>query len=742
MKYKDPSELIRELRNEFEDLQNEKDVLADSQRIVLAANQLMYGDRMRKKDATLTDSDLEIIREHRRVLTGTKGRIAREATNFYSGLVKSRAEIVLGSVVDFRRANLLSAVKTHLVNIFGNTGFAASEEIAKAPATMIDMAAAMFTNERTIALTPTAINRGLKALVAKDETLANANWESPEGREAGIKAARHVDMERHQYSESILQETYSGRLPKWVDNYINYSFRTLGAEDAFFKVYSFRRHIEEQAKAIALTEKRQGELEGSVEDRRAELVRKPTNVMQVIADNYAHMMTFQNDNALSSLIATIKRGRPVLKAAIETIVPYDRTPTNIVIRTLEYTPLGVPMAVYAIKGKKPSKEFRNVFTMPVTADVAGSTEIQKLTKEQRAAVEDQINRLWTREKQANFSRAMARASVGSSLFGVGFALAALGLMAGAMDFDDKDKNEKDLAWQRKSEGIESGSIWLPMLGIRIQLPMSPATVMLTAGATFYEQIRMSKKDTALAAMDAGVESFTDIAEKQPYINSTYGLMKNLGKEKYGEFTGNLLSGYVPASAMVRSISEVTDEKERAGSGFRKGENLKNSSVWWNRQWRGFRNSLLKGVPGARNYLVDESTSSVSPQERGNIPRRIVRMLDPFNTRTGKPSPVPEGMKPGQDTRPFKDTPEARKMTTDDVVSMIQFEREGEKDVSDLVEILMQKAKNAHNRKTLTDAEIQNIRKVLPEFKVADLAKVKTPKKPKRVPGAKLGEAGQ
>ena len=718
LNYPTVAEQIRAFRDEFGKLSNEKDILADSERVLVAARSSIRKAQMLKKDDLLTDEDIELIKEQNRVLNREKGAVTREANNFYGGLVRTKGEIALSTAVDMRRANLLSAVKTHLVNVLGNTGFALSEEIAKLPTTTIDQIASMFTGQRAVALTPKGIASGLTVLLSKDETLANSDWDTPGGRERAITAAKHIlmyggtlaDMERHQYSESILREAYPDKkLAKWVDNYINYSFRLLGAEDALFKTYAFRRYIEEAAKVQALNEKRD-DPSVNVKERTKELILNSTNAMQVLADDYAHLMTFQNDNPLSSFIAQIKRNRPNVKAAIETIVPYDRTPTNIVIRTLEYSPLGVPMAIFKLKGKEPSKEFRNQFTSPIREDVAPNVNPKELTKEQRRAIEREINRLWSQTKQADFARVMGRATVGTSLFGIGMGLAALGLMAGAMGYDDEDKRERNLAWERRKQGIEPGSILLPFLGVRIQLPVSPATSALTAGATFYEQIKMAKKDTTLATVDGAKEAFADMASKQPYINATYGLLRDLRKQRYGEFTGNLLSGYVPASAMVRSISEVTDEKERTGSGFRKGEKVNTTERFFKRQWRGFRNSLLKGVPGARNYLVDESTSGVSPEERGSWPRRLVRNFDPFNTRSGVESRIPEGQAP--DNTNYLNSPEFKRATTDDLVTIIQYDRESEIDTTELEKALRKKVMNARKAGTFTAEEARRVNDLL------------------------------
>lgn len=645
--YPSVNDALKALREEFPDADT-RTIIRDSERLTQAVKRRLIGDiAQRQNEFSLNETDIDLIKEERRVNTFEKQKVVREANRFYSGMVKDAGEIILDTIVNFRRANLLTAVKTHFVNIGGNVGFAVGEEVARVPSTWVDLVASIFTGERTTALSPYAIGNGLKALVSQDETLKNSKWDTPEGKERGVTAAKHVlqyggsiaDMERLQHSESILSAKFENRPAKWMDNYINGVFKLLGAEDAFFKVYAFRRHIEEQARAIAMTERRKDK-NVDVKERTKELVQNPTNVMQVQADRYAHFMTFQNDNALSEFIASIKRGRPKTKAAVETIMPYDRTPTNIVMRVLEYTPVGTVAAPIrwrsaqkAFARNKPSAmKFRNELTGAVKADLAQSEDFNALPEtEKRKIVEATLQKVFTREQQEQFAKTIGRSGIGTGLFSLGFVLAAAGLMAGAMSFDDDDKAESNEFEKRKKAGIENGSILTPWG--RIVLPKSPATIAMVGGATFYEQMKMSKKSVLMSAVNAGVEAFSDMATELPLINSTYSVVRSLGKGKYGEFVGNVASGFVPVSAMVRSISEVTDEKERTGSSYREGEKILTTEDWFRKQGRGLKNSFLKGIPIARNYLVDESTLGVSESERGGWGRRLIRTIDPFNTRS-------------------------------------------------------------------------------------------------------------
>jgi hypothetical protein len=207
--------------------------------------------------------------------------------------------------------------------------------------------------------------------------------------------------------------------------------------------------------------------------------------------------------------------------------------------------------------------------------------------------------------------------------------------------------------------------------------------------------------------------------EQPLVNSTYGLYQNLKKGKYGEFAGNLLSGYVPASAMVRSISEVGDSKERTGSGYKAGEKILDEATALRRQARGFRNSFLKGIPVLRNYFVDESTAAVSDAERGGVGRRILRVIDPFNIRSNAerpPKPPKKFTKSNngaseEETRLVEDA-HIQKGRALKVMDLIEQARVDGRESAHLEDALREKVGSKLEKGTLTKEEAERANRLL------------------------------
>lgn len=246
-------------------------------------------------------------------------------------------------ITSVRRAGLLTGVKTHLRNILGNTAFQISEEAHRPISALADIAVSAKTGTRTVqGLSPIAVAKSFTALVRQDKTLEKLDTES------GIKTAwqilRNGDTKEN-LEKQQLSEMKSG-LPI-LDTYVKGVFRLLSAEDAIFKIYSLRRALEEQASTLAQTEYRTNK-STDWRARRKELLENPTAEMQAEAVLYADFMTFQNNNKISTAVASgkkwLKENGSAGNAAVfvtETIVPFDRTPTNIVLRVLDYTPLGL-----------------------------------------------------------------------------------------------------------------------------------------------------------------------------------------------------------------------------------------------------------------------------------------------------------------------------------------------------------------------------------------------------------------
>ena len=583
-----------------------------------------------KENVAINEADAKRIVEMQNLNSKHKAKETRRANAFYKSLGMSKAEVVLEGLVNWRRAALLTGPKTHLRNIVSNAVYAATEEASRVPAWFADRIASLATGERTVqGVSPAAIAKGFRSLVKADETFQNLNKES--GIQAAWRILRHgasiEEMEQQQHSESVIGHKF----PKmaWMDSFISGTFRSLSAEDAIFKVYAFRRSLEEQAMLAAQTEFSSDRT--ARQKRRTELLKNPTPMMVAMADEYALQATFQNDNAISNWWSKVKNTHKVVKYAGETLVPYDKTPTNIVLRTIESTPLG--FAAAARKGYKafsrfaPDTAFKNRYGMAVQMSIEG---FNSLPAAERAKLLDEgLQKAFTRQQQRDFARIFGRATTGTALMTLGYLLAQAGLLAGVLEPDDDDRTATNLFFERKGQGIENRSLKVPGVG-RFVLTDDPQMRALTAGATMFEQMQLSKKNNVLQTTDGVISSAWNLASDQPLIDSSGNVFKKIKGGKFGEVSGNIIGGYMPS--LLSDVGEVIDPMARTSSGYVKGQDRKNLKGELEFQGRGLRNTVMRRIPIARQFTVPESTL-IPQDERGDFLRRAIRMFDITNARS-------------------------------------------------------------------------------------------------------------
>jgi GGDEF domain-containing protein len=684
-----------------------KDTMAEAHQLILDTKRAIASDRMQaRSDVTLTKEDMDAIREERRVNRASGAREQKIANAFYEGLAKTPYEVSLESVVNLRRANLLTGVKTHLRNVVSNAGFAASEEVSRPLAWLADAAVSGLTGERTVhGMSPKAVYKAFESLVREDDTFKNIN------RESGLRMAKQIlvhgatfdELAKQQHSRSILGEKI-GKPGAALDAYVNKVFDALGAEDAVFKTYAFRRSLEEQAKTMTADK-----------DERLKLILNPTNTMQQIASDYADFATFTNDNILSNLIRSAKagvahqgKGGQAVKAVFETVVPYDRTPTNIFIRVVEHSPLGLVSAGAKLKNLKqePSKAFRNKYRAAIELDLNSTDDFLALPRpRQRKLIDEGLQKVWTRQQQQDFARTFGRASLGTGTFALGFFLAAAGLLTGSMSPEDDDREETNEFFKRREMGVENRSLLIPGVG-RFVLTDDPLSKVLAAGATAYEQTKADRGAPVASAWNGAKEVAEDAMFEQPLVGGVNSLYKQIKGAKFGEFAGSLV-GTTLIPTFVNDIGEVADAKARTGSGYRPGE--KRSILNTDYQARGFKNSLLKRVPIARNYAVDEAQGVVPPEVRGGVLRRMVRAIDLFNTR---PPVEYEPLTAPENYQDFMKSGDFKKMGTDDIVTIIRYDKADGKDTKEMEGALRKKVENARKSGTFTADEARRVNEVL------------------------------
>lgn len=454
---------------------------------------------------------------------------------------------------------LLSSPKTHARNILGNFAYQAFDEVARVPGAIMDFALSGATKQRGLT--------GPSPTGMLDSTLAALKI----GGKEAIDIIRTGQTAEEAAKLQIPQEVNSGS--KIIDTALNATYRLLAAEDRIFYNGALRRNLYDRARSQALTEVRTGELKrGDVGKRTQELIKYPHEQLMTDAQHDALVATFNNDNRLSD---SIKRARssltPGQNFAIDLIMPYDRTPTNIVARMIEASPVG-----YLKNGKQLAQAV--------------------------------MRKAFTPEEQRQFSQTFGRATVGTAMLALGYRLAAAGLMTGLYDDDERKRTENR---EKKEAGQQAGAIkiggqWHQISGL------APLGNLMTAGATLYEK-------GIGGAPSIGIDALFE----QPLMRASKEIVKASGSDSsLGNFAGSAVGGFIPA--IGADIATMTDDKARKTFGF-EGQ-IK-------RRIPGLRNTLPEdeGVEHRKSWAVDPFHTTT---DKGQTPTQIKNDIVETGKREG------------------------------------------------------------------------------------------------------------
>lgn len=269
------------------------------------------------------------------------------------------------------KAGLLSAPTTHTVNTVSTAGNLLLEGFKDPPAAVGDR---MLTGALRLAASAGAKLRGhVKPNVGRSKSTGSGLKTLARGSRRGIADIRRTLQGKAASTEAARKwdwrETKIDFVPTWLggkrinpvlDGYQRFVFRALSAQDKFFKAIRVEQSILDQARVAAINEgsknpaKRAAEL---YDAWRADGYRAlPDDVaMQAIYDG--EVATFTDKSTLSRIASmpktaarnAAKDGSAAGSAALmatEAIAPFTGTPSNVVSRVVEYTPLGLAGAVY------------------------------------------------------------------------------------------------------------------------------------------------------------------------------------------------------------------------------------------------------------------------------------------------------------------------------------------------------------------------------------------------------------
>lgn len=323
---------------------------------------------------------------------------------------KPERDSLLKTGLQLRKANLLTGTSTAARNITSNTTSLMLEEIAKVPASIIDIAVSRYTGMRTVTVPEvTQITRSLSEVRKKGwkefkEAMKGNNTDVDiTGWEDIFKAAREEKepggARAAELSKMDVRKPNTGF--GLLDGYINTVFNFQSAQDRVFRLYAVRRSLEMQSEALAKTEVLQKKIDKSeVLERRKEILAgqnlsdEMKALMAVGAIEDSEFALFQNRNILTEkfegFVSGIENyfdervpgsGYYIIRAPVEQIMPFRKTPANVISRVIAYTPAGFIKTIYKGKQLTTAMEgLKGAKGLSANKKIRLDTRIEKLTQ--------------------------------------------------------------------------------------------------------------------------------------------------------------------------------------------------------------------------------------------------------------------------------------------------------------------------------------------------------------------------
>ena len=245
------------------------------------------------------------------------------------------------------------------------------------------------------------------------------------------------------------------------------------------------------------------------------------------AERRATERVFQEDNRLIDAINTIRRTSKAADFCITTLIPFLKTPTNVAIRAMQYSPIG--LAWTALKN----------------------------------GVYDAMTENGTKFDQRKFVMNMGRGLTGTGMMVIGMALAGMGVIK----FGREDEDDARLAAIQKSEGKSYG-MYFDILGEQIPLDFAfPAVSPLVIGAELYSAMDSYDRDEDGAALAANATRAIYTATlDQLFNNSMLSGLSNLlrgyqsNEQKVTTFVESMMENTASrlTPAIIRAVAKYTD----------------------------------------------------------------------------------------------------------------------------------------------------------------------------------------
>lgn len=471
------------------------------------------------------------------------------------------AKQILSTVPDKLRAwrymSMLFNPRTHVRNLVGNALFGVAVQTRDIVGTIAERAIIRDKSKRTKAIALTPKQRSEYKAIAKhvarfyDEHEAFVKGESNryDMTTSNIEAAKKPFKNR--FLGAILNAIYE------------FNSNLLEKADLWFIKGHFVRQFTHalMAKGYTAEQLKNGEV--------------PAEVLQKIAEyasNEAQKATFRDANAAATMLNRIENMNRVTKVAVSAIMPFKKTPMNILRRGIEYSPVSLITGVYKTISQNVQKSKGRIKSV----DTAGI-----------------IN---------DFSQGLT----GSMIFVLGVWLLSEGILKAGDDGDDKKQNLEE-AMGKQSYSIEIG-------GESFTLDWAaPLCMPLFAGAEFAKalqekeisplQVLLRMSDPVLeTSMMSGVLDFLSSGK---YADGDSGILQRMVQSAISSYVLQFFPTAMGAAARV-----MDEYESRTTRTDKKGD-----AAFWERLGR----QIINKIPYARQVFNKPYVDLFGKQEKKEKP---------------------------------------------------------------------------------------------------------------------------
>lgn len=465
----------------------------------------------------------------------------------------------------WRYLAMLGNLRTHARNFFGNAGFMPVRVMKNYLAAGIESAVDKVSKDG-IVRTKAALN----PLNANDKALLAVAWQDYQNvKDAIMSGGKYNDN----YDGVLDKRTiFTSKIGKPVEVLRKGNTRALNAEDSWFSQPAYAESLAEYLKANGISAQ-QYTTEGAVAP-------EVIAAAQAYAVKEAQKATYRDINKFSQFIS--KLGKTNIKAVnvmVEAILPFKKTPANILARAVEYSPVGLAKTL--------------------SADII-SLKNGKITA-------------------AEFIDSLSSGLVGTALVGLGMLLAKHGVLLGGADDDDEQQSfDKLRGKQNYSINIGDATITLDWL--------APESMPLFVGVAFWESFSDDERDgnilenafeaianIAMPIFDMSMlQGVNDLLEGLRYVSDGKGIMKLLV-----DAAANYLSQYIPTlGGQIERIIET----QREQTFIDRSENAPSSAAQYKIA------SILNKIPGVDYNQIPYIDAWGRTEETGGVAERMFNNL--------------------------------------------------------------------------------------------------------------------